>query len=105
MANHNLLYVQLNFRFVCALATNVPKFVIEAILRDFRFCILLVLTKVANHIWSYVHMQLAFGQLTFPLLFLNQPVHETRAMTHSQSAPGILVGSEHANLKFSWCSW
>ena len=64
---------------------KIPKFVIETILRDFRFYVLLVLDQSGNHILSYV--LLAFGQLAFPLLFLNQPVHETRAMTHSQSSP------------------
>ena len=48
VANHFLPHVQLNFRFACALPNNIPKFVIEAILRDFRFYILQAWTKIAK---------------------------------------------------------
>ena len=97
MADHNLPYVQLDFRFACALPTNVPKFVIEATLRDFRFCILLMLNQSGQS--HFVLCATGLGQLTFPLLFPNQPVQETIAMDHAfqictYSIPGAkMMGS------------
>ena len=61
MANHFLPHVQLNFRFACAVPTNIPKFVIEAILRDFRFCILQAWTKVPNHFLPHLQLHSRFA--------------------------------------------
>ena len=85
VANHILPWSPTDLHVHCQLMF--PKFVIEAILRDYRFCILLVQDQSGQS--QFALCATCFGSTNIPSSVpkLNQPMHETRSMAHSQSAP------------------